>query len=349
MKIKKIHLVEDNNEENWLEPSELPKDFFELYENELEDNYEKFDSYLPQLKSNGTIDRQTNLPITIDNDSNTSRLVSLSELHDLDWQLISLPYTKETMLKLFNSKYPEGMSVELDIDDFEEFESPEVSSRFIRACFNEEDLWEFFDTNDYSFSDCSWNLDDIDEDNLNLIESMGFPRDICTQLDEGTQDEDSPLSKYYDDLKNCVSWAYGDAQIDGAISNCIDDFNNAIKDVPIRGCSFIRRSGNGEPSKDKVSYLINQEFIDEYYQDIWDELGYYSDNFFYCIEKVFRDRFGEEFDFREPYNGWYGFNVESFNDSLNWRLEELKSQIEKDKTPEENLLNFNGETGEYNN
>lgn len=324
-------LNEDTNLD--LEVSTEPQDIYALYDEIGVDIFS--DSNIETLKRQGNINPETGMIITFNPEEDSEpRELSFDDLYDIDYNFIDCQYIKYLIISTFNRKYPNGLSVNISSDDIKSYNSA-MSSEFLSACMNE-DVFEYFSNNEiWSFDDVSHNIDDIDNECLDLLESMGFPRDIYTQLDKGTADEEHPLAEYYPDLESAFEIAVSDAQTYGAEADCLDDFNRALKNLDVSGCEFIGRDEQSDYHEAK--YLVKEDFVsdtDNIY-NIWEDLRYESDDIAQCVQKEFIEEFNNKFSFYEPYSGWYNLDVDTLNSSLLDRLYELRQSIVKNK--EENI------------
>lgn len=307
---------------------------------------------IEKLKSLGQIDKNGNLLdifIEPDIEEVETKVWDLEKLHNLDYKLIEADYVKQLLINevkrgLSNS---EGlMRIDFKSDDLYIKDYSELRQDFVEKCFEGDVLGEF--VYDYE-TDISY----IDEDLLRsekidrLFSVNGLPEDSLILVKNGEVDEDENprLAKYADELENAMRLACTDAEEAGAEEACLEDFNEAFNESVPDGCSWNQRlSDNEERCID-----IDERFIIDNIKELWDAFDdYYSsdaaDNAESMIKELINIGIGKNFS--EPYSGWYGFSDDTFVDCLMDNLYEINFD-EEEPQEEENLLNFNGNTGEY--
>lgn len=307
---------------------------------------------IEKLKSLGQIDANGNLMdifIEPDIEDVETSVWDLERLHKLDYKLIEADYVKQLLINevkrgLGNS---EGlMRIDFKTNDLDVKNYSELSQDFVEKCFEGDVYGEL--GYDYE-TDISY----IDEDLLRsekidrLFSVNGLPEDSLILVKNGEVDEDENprLAKYAEELENAMRLACTYAEESGAEEACLEDFDAAFNEsVPDR-CSWNERLSDNE----ERCIEIDESFIVENIKEIWDAFDdYYSsdaaDNAERIIKELINIGIGE--NFREPYSGWYGFSNDTFIDCLMDNLYEINFD-EEEPQEEENLLNFNGNTGEY--
>ena len=273
----------------------------------------------------------------------------LDRLHGFDYKLIEADYVKQLLINevkrgLSNS---EGlMHIDFKSSDLDIKRYSDLQQDFVEKCFEGDIYGEF--GNDYDI-DISY----IDEDLLRsekidrLFSVNGLPEDSLILVKNGEVDEDENprLAKYAEELEDAMRLACTYAEEVGAEDACLEDFEEAFNESVPDGCSWNKRfSDNEERCID-----IDESFIVDNIKEIWDAFDDYyasdaADNAEHIIKELINRGIGENFN--EPYNGWYGFSNDTFVDSLMDNLYEINFD-EEEPQEEENLLNFNGNTGEY--
>ena len=294
------------------------------------------DDNIPLLKSAGLIDEQSGYPIEEyerwDGEKAKS-IMSLAELEHMDTDFIKSPYIRQLALnEIYNdlNKDENGdILINYKSDNLPKIR--DVSEDFLAALFSE-DAWEYFDWSDCSFSDTAYAIDDISSEILDLLESYGFPRDIYNQLKNGSEDEDSPLSDYYEDLKWAMVSAYRNGYEAGSAWAAVDDFNSAFEVSMPDGFKWIK----AETTEDKRPILISKDYIDRELSEIWYFMEEYTDDISECAKAYFFEAINLNLqeNFREPYYGWQEFDKEAFNDRLMDEILELDipaKEAEKEK------------------
>ena len=197
--------------------------------------------------------------------------------------------------------------IEIDAEDFKS-KSREMSEQFIQDCF-EGDIWTYFD---YSINDIDvWNssiLDEINQSVEDYLVELGFPADIYEQIERSSYDP--KYEEYEDDLTECLQIAARDGEELGAEDEAFKDFNDALDNSAPDHSEYLGHTESGAKYKASREWLIKN--IDE----INYQLGYYSSSWADCFHEAFKDSVNENFNFYEPYYGWYGFNTEAFNQRL---------------------------------
>lgn len=312
--MKKFRLKEDLDDSDF-DITVEPQDLYELHNEMGTDLFSN--ANIQSLKTSGNI--VDGKIFTFDPEDYELLEMTLDDLYQLDYRFINNQFIKDLVISKFEQEYPNGLEYGLTARDVGSVNH--LSDDFIESCFMG-DVWEYFCDYDISFNDVNIYL--IDADNLKEIEQMGFPKDILELLQQGEEDEEHPLAYYYDDLEDAVAFAAERGESDGAANECISDFDRAVESFSPDGCEFIYR----DYDRGELNFKLTKEFVEDHIEYIWDRLEYVD-----LTESVigeFRDTFKEEFDFREPYSGWFGFEEESFNYDLADRLDELKRSIESD-------------------
>ena len=276
--------------------------------------------------------------------------IDLYDLFVIDSDFIKMNYVKELLVKEIyeHASADENGTIRYvySINDLPSIR--ELSTDFIEGCFIG-DVWEFFDSGDYAFRDCRYVIDDVPSEVLDVLESYGFPRDIYKKLMDGDADEDSPLAEWYDDLENALVSAYRCGEEDGSAAAAIKDFDSAFEESIPDGCEWLSRESNDSDRPINVS----KDFIEKSVEGIWEYMDTYSSNSYDAFTEYLLQTINEGLaeNFREPYYGWQDFDSDSFADRLMDEILELNiplsTPVDLREPEEENLLNFNGDTGEY--
>lgn len=309
-------------------PSKSISELYFIYEENGDDLFSE--QGIRMLKDSGLIDEESGFPITEEEDGEP-HIMTMEELRDISGDLISSEYIKNLFLNSINGELSNEFEIAIDVD---EIDAPgHMSKSFISDCFCGDVLEYFTDSYyDISFSDVCDHSTDISENNKKELSSMGFPENVYELLNNNDED-DLPefIRENASELKNVFTYACEDAFSYGAERSCLSDFNAAIKNAIPRGCTF------KYVDSDKGFMVCNCtiDFVKAHLLDIWDEFNYWSSDYSEVIEKVFIDEFNYDFNFREPGYGWYDFDEEQFNESLEWRLNELKYELKNNKTNEE--------------
>lgn len=267
------------------------------------------DENIEELKRSGIIG-ESGYPIGENNEE-----LTLNDISNLNYKFLKTNYFKELALKEYIAEAGEN-PITIKIDSSDLTGTRDFSDSFIEGCFAG-DPWEAFYGYDYSFDD----IYDLDvEDNIpkevkGLLVKVGFPEDIIEQLIARKQDDDSPLEKYYDDIRDAVARAYSGASEDGTITSCLYDFNYAFKESIPEGCEWLEKESDDEFRPISISLDCVKNNLDEILDNGFE---YYSTNIKDCVEEWVRSEISSNFavNFREPYAGWYGFDVDSFKDRL---------------------------------
>ncbi len=281
------------------------------------------------LKDNNAIDKETGFPVTYRDGEFVT--LDLEDLSVLDYRFIKSDYIKELVVKQFVKETNNEMEVQFDSDHPMRTHSRDMSEKFIEACL-EEDLYEFFmDSGDYiDFNNACDDIGDISSSNLDLVEEIGFPRNIFEILRDEEEDEEFFLSDWYDDLRDALTYAVSTAHTMGAESACLDDFNATCKYATPEGCEYRGRLASADYKA--VGYTIKEEFVRQHVEEIWDNICDYSGNDIEdAVLRTFTDVYTEAFDFNEPYAGWYGYDENTMNDALADRLSEIYYNMKQAK------------------
>lgn len=273
---------------------------------------------IPALKAAGLIDDE-GYPVdkyVTGNGEQKERRMSLSDLWELDSDFINTDYVMELAIKEIYDKAntPRGEKFRINYEARDLPSSRHWSDNFLKDCFSEDIFDYFYGYSDYSFKDCSYAIEDIPDEVLDLLESYGFPRDIYNQLMSENEDEDSPLAGLYNSLKQALVVAYDQANTDGSVNEALSAFNNAFEQSIPDGAYWIKEETTDEVRPIDISY----DFVYNYLEDIWDQLGDYSDDLYSCLNEFLIQIIGDTLVdiFREPQYGWYGFDKESFKERL---------------------------------
>lgn len=259
------------------------------------------------------------------------REMSIYELASMiPYDSFSWTFPKKLLLKAFDDAYPEGMNdIRMCSDDFEP--DRDMSRGFIEQLLSGDLMDQFYyDGGDSEYS----HVDDIDDSVKSQLEEYGFPKDIYERI-KANPDAEEFSDERHRALKGAYQCASEDALTRGAEDACMADFDSAIVSATPRGVDMIRKYDSCE-----LAFDITREFVDAYADKIWETIANdaYSDEDYTdedtladAVPQALRDMFNSYFDFREPYYGWEGFDEETFNDSLRWRIDYALYQPESAK------------------
>ena len=338
MKNKRLKLHEDITPVSAIDKNATLEDIYDELGDDLFD-----DANIQYLKDSGLIDKD-GYPVSTYvayDDSIRHGRYDCEDIYANFEGAIDKPYIQELFMKEIHIDMDSdagGVYFNYQLEDLPRFDN--LSENFIQGCF-EENVWEFFwDNFDISFNDCSFVLDDIPEDILDELERVGFPRDIFTQLYNGEADEDSKLAKFYDDLEMALRRAVEDAYASGSADECQRDFNEAWNDSIPGGC--IWEEGFNPPDR-KIK--VSENYIREHLAEIWDYYDRYA-SAGECVRFFVIETINDELksSFREPYYGWNEYDESAFESSLHDSIAEIDFE---EPQPEEDLLKFNGDKGDY--
>lgn len=340
MKNKRIKLHEDITPTSSIDNRTTIEELYDELGTELFD-----DANIPVLKEYGLLNSE-GYPVSTYEDYNGEIQHGIYTCEDIYTNFdgaIDQPYIQELFLdEIHRNLSDDGLCIVYEEEDLPSFR--EMGEKFIAGCFNG-DVYEFFwDNYDIGFNDCSYYIDNIPEAALDILEEKGFPRDIYNQMYKGEADEDSPLAKYYNDLEFAMSRAVENAYAIGSSNECQRDFDNAWKESIPEGCTWEYDKG------DEVSRVIHftDEFLREHITGIWENFDSYA-TAGECVRvyiiRTINDNLND--NFREPYYGWSEFDDDAFAESIVDEIEQIDFEVPEDSQPEEDLLKFNGESGEY--
>jgi len=338
MKNKRLKLHEDITPVSAIDKNATIEDIYDELGEDLFD-----DANIAYLKDSGLLDADGYPVSTYEGWDGSIRhgRYDCEDIYDQFDGAIDKPYIQELFMKEIRKGLDSdegGMYFNYDEEDLPNFN--DLSEKFIKGCFNSE-VWEFFwDNYDISFNDCGQYIDDIPEEVLDMLEKIGFPRDIFNQLYHGEADDNSKLAKYYDDLELALRRAVEDGYASGAAAECQRDFDTAWDDSIPAECVW--EEGVTPPSR---KIRISDNYLREHLTEIWEYFDRYATAGecarFFTIEAINNELTN---NFREPYYGWSDFDDDAFKDSI----EEGINEIDFDEPQsEEDLLKFNGESGEY--
>lgn len=333
---------------------EVDNDGYINIESLLED--EGIEAFSPEniekLKSLGQIDANGNLMdifIEPDIEEVETRVWDLERLHNFDYKLIEADYVKQLLInevKRGLSNSAGLMHIYFKTDDLDIKRYSDLQQDFVEKCFEGDIYGEFG-------YDYETEISYIDEDLLRsekidrLFSVNGLPEDSLILVKNGEVDEDENprLAKYAEELENAMRLACTYAEETGAEDACLEDFEKAFNESVPYGCSWNQELS---PDNEERCIDIDESFIVDNIKEIWDTFDDYSsdaaDNAEHMIKEWINIGIGK--NFREPYSGWYGFSEDTFVDCLMDNLYEINFD-EEEPQEEENLLNFNGNTGEY--
>jgi hypothetical protein len=262
-------------------------------------------------------------------DDDGEHKMSLYELAGMiPYESFSWTFPKALLLSAFDRAYPEGMKdVRMRSDDFEP--GRDMSRDFIEHLLScDLDDQFYYDSGDSDY----YHVGDIDDSVKARLEEYGFPKDIYERIKAGPSAEEFSDDRHQA-LKDAYQFASEDAMRRGAEDACVADFDKAVDDATPRGVEMRRDYDNGE-----LIFDVTREFVGDYADKIWDIIAndvYYNDDaapdgdtLADAVPKSLIDMFNNYFEFREPYYGWEGFDEETFNDSLSWRIDDAMSSLD---------------------
>lgn len=212
--------------------------------------------------------------------------------------------------------------------DFD-FDSGEISSKFLRACFNEE-LFGFFD---YSISDVDISYLNqyqyLDEETFKELNKLGFTKEFIVDVTQEEVDEEHPQYGFVEEIQQELKYASVDAYRAGAEDDALDYFNSAFKKAMPKGVTFTREMDN---AGNFANITITKEFIEHEIANIYDNWEGY-DIFKLNIQAAFLYLFKENFNMYEPRYGFDGFSKSVFNETFrDICIPELEDLVNKSKT-----------------
>ena len=202
---------------------------------------------------------------------------------------------------------------DVDRDDFKG--NRDMSGAFIQDCFYGDVSNYFRDgySDSFSIDDAlGYHRHDIDEKTDSTLIELGFPANIYDLI----YDDNVP-KEFEDDveaLQLCFELAYIDGQEIGASNEALKDFESALKNSAPNHTEYVGHDDY------QAYYKISRDFVEENWDEIDYQLNYWSDSYIDCLQKVLTDLVNEDFEFTEPYSGWYNFDEEAFNESLQEEL-----------------------------
>lgn len=262
-------------------------------------------------------------------DDQGERKMSLYEISGMiPYASFSWTFPKALLTDAFAAEYPEGMGdVRMGSDDFEP--DRDISRDFIEHLLSGDMEDQFY----YDGGDSEYyHLEDVDDSVKSQLEEHGFQKDIYERI-KADPDADEFSDERHQALKDAYQCAAEDALRRGAEDACVADFDRAVDFAVPRGVTAARDYDRGE-----LVFNVTREFVYAYADKIWDIIAndvYYSDEDYPdgdtladAIPKALIDMFNSYFDFREPYYGWEGFDKETFNDSISWRIDDAMSAFD---------------------
>lgn len=191
----------------------------------------------------------------------------------------------------------------------------DMSKEFIEHCF-ENNLWEYWDGADFYVENWEDLLDYINESNKEKLRKLGV---------EPTEESiiESPIS---DDIIIVIKSAAEDAERDGAIDDAMSDFEKSWLDsLPDGVVAYLPHKHESDNSDVLISLnSAGGSYIDSNYMNIL-YVADDSDGFIDALSESIVRYIEENFKFNEPYYGWQGFSEDTFNDSLDYLLDEIEA------------------------
>lgn len=189
----------------------------------------------------------------------------------------------------------------------------DMSKEFIEHCF-EDNLWEYWDSADFYVENWEDLLDDINESNKEKLRKLGV---------EPTEESiiESPIS---DDIIIAIKWAAEDAERNGAIDAAMSDFERSWLDsLPDGIVAYLPHRHESDNSDVLIGLRSGGDsYINSNYMNIL-YVADGSDGFIDALSESIVSYIAENFKFNEPYYGWQGFSEDTFNDTLDYRLDEI--------------------------
>lgn len=197
-------------------------------------------------------------------------------------------------------------------------ESRDLSHGFIESCMLG-DAWEYFDSDytDYHISDLYWSS--LTERTQQMLTAIGLSED-----DFNSYSPSEVVQKAMDideDLPDIISNAMRTAYQAGSEGAAIKAFQEALERVVPENCTFLYPYETHDSSH--FIFTVNEDFVKNNLEAIWEELGCQSDDVTDSVETVLFTMISDEFSFYEPYGGWFEFNEDTFEDTLESGLQEL--------------------------
>lgn len=242
----------------------------------------------------------------------------------------ALNYLKERLLDEFDEYVKElggNMVYRMDSGDldFDAGVSRDISSRFLKAAFDEEMMYQFFD---YSSSDVSLDYLDsyLDENNFKELERLGITRELLKDIVNENISEDE--YEYVNIVENELRYAASQAYNSGSEQEAQKAFDKAFKDAMPKGITYIK---DIDDKGHFANINITKSFVSHYYREIIEKWQEY-DNIHNVCTALFLEIFRDGFNMREPRYGFQGFDKDEFNEVFsNTGIPEIEAHIEEDK------------------
>ena len=211
---------------------------------------------------------------------------------------------------------------EMEISDsYSNNKRSDIRSDFLRACFSE-DLYDQFYWEDEAIGIRRADLSIIDEYTEDLLEAYGFPKNIYSLIKDGICPEE--FEEYESDLIDCLTVASSEASRIGSINECLKDFKDSIDDAVEDG--LYTEGLEWKISSDGVCFTsLPYDTLIKISSELGYNLYYYSENFVESLQRTLAEVIAENMRFYEPQYGWYDFDEDVFNESLQEHIEELAS------------------------
>lgn len=191
----------------------------------------------------------------------------------------------------------------------------DMSKEFIEYCF-EDNIWEYWDSADFYVENWEDSLDYINESNKEKLRKLGV---------EPTEESiiESPISE---DIIIAIRSAAEDAERNGAIDAAMSDFERAWLDsLPDGVVAYLPHKHESDNSDVLIGLRsAGDSYINSNYMNIL-YVADDSDGFIDALRESIVSYIAENFKFDEPYYGWQGFSEDTFNDTLDYRLDEIEA------------------------
>jgi hypothetical protein len=239
----------------------------------------------------------------------------------------SLAYLKNKLLNEFDKFVKDkggNITYRMESDDLD-FDSGDISSRFLKAAFDEEMMFQYFD---YSSSDVSLTYLDsyLDEDNLKELERLGITKELLKDIIDENISEDE--YEYVDLVESELRYAAAQAYNSGAEKEAQKAFNEAFKNAMPSGVTYTKDIDN---KGHFANITITESFVSYYHKEIIEKWQEYDNMYNVCVS-LFLEIFRDDFNMREPRYGFQGFDEDEFNGVFSdTSIPEIEARIEEDK------------------
>lgn len=237
------------------------------------------------------------------------------------WSSFGNGFMHDILMRAFDRSFPGGIVNDIRMTSSEFDVGRDMSKDFIDDLLCCDIFDSFYCDGDSSYSYTHM----IDYTVRSQLEDYGFPKDVYDKMAESPQSEEFSDDRH-EALKEAYVGATSDAMTKGAEDACMSDFYRAIDAAVPRGVDADHNYDSGE-----LRLKATREFVEGNVERVWEGMSdsCYDGNdiedadiLSEGINRAVIDLFNEEFDFREPYYGWDGFDERTFNESLSMRLDD---------------------------